>query len=89
LEILFLSSSPPPALSTPTLESLPSALQFDARCVLLTADRTWLNRVLDYRAEQMVEQGLLQETADLLMDGSLQASSQRPSTDTRRVHLLP
>ena len=78
LEILFLSSAPPPAVSTPTLEALPSALQFDARCVLLSADRTWLSRVLDFRCEQMLEQGLLQETAALLADGALQASSQQP-----------
>ena len=76
LEILFLSSKPPPVVTVPPVEALPDVLQYDARCVLLTADRTWLTRQLDYRCEEMIEQGLLHETAALLRSGQLQASSQ-------------
>ena len=81
VEILMLSNKPPPPLSVPGRDSLPAALEYDARCVLLTADRTWLCRQLDYRCEEMMEQGLIEETYQLSRNGALQASSQ--AVDTR------
>ena len=80
VEILMLSNKPPPALAVPGRDSLPSALKYDARCALLTADRTWLCRQLDYRCEEMMEQGLIEETYLLSRNGALQASSQDTQT---------
>ena len=80
VEILMLSNKPPPTLAVPGRESLPAALEYDARCVLLTADRTWLCRQVDYRCEEMMEQGLIEETNLLSRNGALQASSQFTNT---------
>ena len=81
VEILQLSSKPPPTLTVPGRDNLPGALEYDARCVLLTADRTWLCRQLDYRCEEMMEQGLIEETYLLSRKGALQASSQLVRTN--------
>jgi len=87
VEILMLSNKPPPPLAVPGRDSLPAALEYDARCVLLTADRTWLCRQLDYRCEEMMEQGLIEETYLLSRNGALQASSQ-PTATYERLHML-
>ena len=87
VEIVMLSDRPPPVLSVPGRGSLPCALDYDARCVVLCADRTWLCRQLDYRCEEMMEQGLIAETYLLSRNGALQASSQHQhDTDTRHRH---
>jgi tRNA A37 N6-isopentenylltransferase MiaA len=84
LEIVFLSSSPPPPLSVPSLPELPARLQYDARCVLLTAERSWLCRRLDFRCEEMIKDGLLEETRSLAQQGGLQASSRSRTADRQR-----
>jgi len=46
-----------------------SDMEFDYRCIYLDAPRYWLKRRLDYRCEQMLEGGLIQEVAKLMTEG--------------------
>eukprot|EP00743_Colponemidia_sp_Colp-15_P008303 GILK01009014.1.p1 GENE.GILK01009014.1~~GILK01009014.1.p1 ORF type:complete len:472 (+),score=47.66 GILK01009014.1:134-1417(+) len=47
----------------------PYVNEFDFRCFFLTGPRVDINRRIDFRCEQMVKQGLLIETANLMREG--------------------
>lgn len=53
-----------------------SPQEYDWRCFYLAADREPLNRIIDLRCEQMIERGLIQETAGLMGKGLLKADTQ-------------
>lgn len=53
------------------IHPLLSDANIDWRCVYLTADREKICRNIDKRCEQMIQEGLLQETFDLLQKGLL------------------
>ena len=42
--------------------------RYDWRCIFLSTDRLALNRVVDRRVENMIEAGLIEEVADLMMN---------------------
>ena len=48
------------------------AAEFDFRCFFLVGDRPTLCSRIDRRCEKMLGAGLLEETAQLLLDGHLQ-----------------
>jgi tRNA dimethylallyltransferase len=55
-----------------------SSLGYDVRCFFLCPDdRMKHTKVVDERCEQMIQRGLLQETTDLVMSGSLPAMASK------------
>jgi tRNA dimethylallyltransferase len=72
---LFLTSHtlPQPPRVLPLAEC--SHLPFDYRCFFLSPPRIWAARRTDYRVEQMIDRGLLNEVAQLMSQQLLTANS--------------
>jgi len=69
------SSSSPASSSFTGVRSQPLTSKYDFRCFFLIAPREELCHTIDQRCLQMVEKGLLEETASLLAAGVLDPAS--------------